>query len=884
MASLYIPSTPPLRLTPKSPRSPTSPSPFSSSQANNYMSPISIISGPSTPIDNDNALSNPRRAPSPPQPPKRMKSTPTLLQQRNSTMIPRENNNAPAAREEPIVAPKVRQSRVGRLSGRLGGLVLSSRKGRPSNQAESGLRIEISSTRFSTATKPSPTLSAMPMENNNSARPFSPSILSPTSPIKRRKWPFTSSSFWPRPSAQPALSGSSASSHRDSSDTSASTSSEEDDLILEEDESVLSPRDTPQEEEMPPHQRSASSPLLRSSSFSRPSPRHSQSAPLPEKSMPLGPATDLPTITVTLPPRSNVDAPKEEYGRERTLSELFDGLFILSSGGKTVSTVSLSTINEQMDVPRISSEQEEEDFDNTDLISQESSSFETSGELVESPNVPLTLLRRTSSAPSLTYLRPVSPTLEVTPPQSPEEENTGMLRARQSSSALPLILGFNGGAAYADRTIAIPTSPCSPIHEGVSPVYEEAQSEDEEYEEHAIYICNDDNLHSSLISDDQWTLRAESIATETAAEELLANRLPRYSQLLHSPSQVDSPTEYSPVSPLVVDDRFKSQMHLADVKAASDLGLFTPPKSPSLVFNPPPRLASLALPPARPLRSLLRSDIAADDRTSQQWDREKVTQDIRQVVQRLRWDKAQKTWQLVREAEHTPPTRGRISNVAEAPLPRNTSISSIAPLATRATMLPPGKMEWGLVDSAAPSNTGHPGLLFRVCIAWRVTPEHNAVRHPFGAQEELKVFVLGRTSEEFYQLYEGLMGRFMLEPRRHEWTQPHEMGPKAMGCLEPMEVPVEEENFDFTTDGAQWEATREAVRRKVDALESWMQGLMRLKHTNVGHVLESEFIRAWMAPRREGDCERSVDRWRKDGHGEIGRDSEGIAKVLERLW
>lgn len=650
------------------------------------------------------------------------------------------------------------------------------------------------------------------------------------------------------------------------------SSQEGDDLASEEDTSSILHNTL-----MSSHQRSTSVPLLKSPTVPRPIAQHSLSTPTPEKPADLTSSCTLPTITVTLPSRTSLAVSEQDSGRERTLSELFEGLFILSSGGKTASTVSLSTVNERLDVPEIASEQEEDDFDATDLISPGDSSFEACGELLEPPTLSLPPLRRRSSAPSSMYEPPVSPpimvlpTLVVTPPLSPEEDVPRVLHTKRSSSALPLMV------AHVDHTIVIPSAPCSPIHEGVSPIQEETQ-DDVEVEEHAIYISNDD-FGVSMISDDQWTLRAESIVTETARDELPQNRLPRYSQLQHSPSQL----AYHQSGDTVVNEQSEPQTSLSSAKAILKSDLFTPPKTPEPVFNPPPRLTSLELPPARRLRSLLRADIASDGRASQQWDREKVTQDVRQVVQRLRWDKAQKAWQLVREAEHLPPAHGRINSVSQTSSPhRPIPLSPTFP--TRTVMLPPGKMEWALVDSATPSNTG-PGLVFRLCIAWRVTPEHNAVRHPFGAQEELKVFVLGRNSEDFYQLYEGLMGRFMLEPRRHPWAQPHEIGPKAAGSIEPMELPVEEEeDLDFTSEGARWEAVREIVRRKVDTLDAWTQGFMNLKHTNMAHVLESDFVRGWMAPRREGDCERSVDKWRKDGHGEIGRDSEGIANVLERLW
>ncbi|KAG8808874.1 hypothetical protein FRC19_005615, partial [Serendipita sp. 401] len=119
----------------------------------------------------------------------------------------------------------------------------------------------------------------------------------------------------------------------------------------------------------------------------------------------------------------------------------------------------------------------------------------------------------------------------------------------------------------------------------------------------------------------------------------------------------------------------------------------------------PLRLTSITLPPARPLRRLLRTDLPLDDRSSRQWDREKVATDVRQVVQRLKWDKAQKAWQLVRAAGHAPITRKNDNGFHHID---RFSLQSptLQPIQEHREMmesiLPPGQLEWALVDSSAP--------------------------------------------------------------------------------------------------------------------------------------------------------------------------------------
>lgn len=344
-----------------------------------------------------------------------------------------------------------------------------------------------------------------------------------------------------------------------------------------------------------------------------------------------------------------------------------------------------------------------------------------------------------------------------------------------------------------------------------------------------------------------------------------------------------------------------------------------------VVINLPPRDRSLPLPSARALRSPIVDQHSPREKGSQQWDRDKVAVDVKQhVAQRLRWDKAQKAWRLVECAEEAPITKRKELESRRLPVPAtplNLPLSWQTPQAT--PVLPQGRLEWALVDSGilqsdpitpkaasttAVAATAGSDILFRLCISWRITTGSNHFQHPFGVRDELKVFVLNRTGKEFYEFYSGLLEQFPLEPRRHQWARDDELSPRAMGCIEYMEPP----NYEFTQaqthgattlnlDGSQWEieeeyerterermeaqqVEREHIRRHTETLEAWVQGLIKLKHTPMANVLESQYVREWMAPRRETeDCERSVDSWRKDGIGEPGPE-EGIARALEKIW
>ena len=273
-------------------------------------------------------------------------------------------------------------------------------------------------------------------------------------------------------------------------------------------------------------------------------------------------------------------------------------------------------------------------------------------------------------------------------------------------------------------------------------------------------------------------------------------------------------------------------------------------------------------------------DLLADERASQQWDREKVATDVRQITQKTQWDKAQKTWQLVREAERIPVVRkdeisSRVESIPQPSLQRMPTHHSRRNM----PILPPGRLEWAFVDSNMPSVTVQSEPAYRLCIAWRMLSGHNHFRHPFGAQDELKVFVLGRTSSEFYDLHRNILRNFPVEPRRHQWATDTEIGPLAKASIESMEPPCDEE-FVWSPHGRTWQQNREDTKTRAASLERWMQSLMRLKQTPVGGVLESELLRQWMTPKREGDCERVAENWRNDNH--IG--DERIARTLERLW
>lgn len=545
------------------------------------------------------------------------------------------------------------------------------------------------------------------------------------------------------------------------------------------------------------------------------------------------------------------------------MSELLEGLFVLSSDGVSSSSLSLSTIHEHLDVPQIATEEEDDDFD---AASRGSSSFETSGVDLDLPDTSqISTHRLSSSAPSA---------FSKSFPWTPEEVQVDRtLHTKRSPCAFSQSNPEANGATATLHMTQMPSPPATPIPESISPIEEEL--DEDIFDIRDIRAAEDGKLDISTLSDDQWTLRAESV-NDGSLDQKSDGNLPRYSALVYTPTKVKFHNEEALVYQFTVEEKSKPETSLIDKNFTLNPA---PSESSPTVCNPPVRYTSLALPAARRQRPVLRTDLLVD-RASQQWDREKVNGDVRKVAQRLPWDKAQKAWHLVREAEAAPIDREQIATASQdSIIPRN-PLSPLQPtMAARSSMLPPGRMEWATVDSAAPNTAGQPGLIFRLCIAWRLATQYNAINHPFGAQEEVKVFVLGRTHEEFYQFYEGLLGKFMLEPRRHPWTQSEEIGPRANASLFPMEPPLDDEEFDSAIHGD--ELTRV---RKVDMLETWTQGLMRLKGTKMDFVLASDYVRSWMAPRREGDCERSADNWRKDGHEEIGRDSEGIARVLERLW
>ena len=586
------------------------------------------------------------------------------------------------------------------------------------------------------------------------------------------------------------------------------------------------------------------------------------------------------------------EQPAEAGEQDRAMSELLEGLLILSSGGKRSSTTS-SAINENLDVPQIAVEREEEegeeDFGVAEVVSRGSSSFETSGvDLGHRLPPPQTPPYLSTAAPPV-----FTPSFSWPPPEGTEAERSSSSSYSQYSGEV--FEGVEPVPAVASFLRA-PVGVC----EGDPPsIEEEFGTLDEEIRD--IRVSGDGKLDVSALSDDQWTLRAESVDESPDPN----GKLPRYSQLLYSPSkatffvknailpQLFGKKANGKPEPGVMDENFQLKSAVA-VDAPN-----SPPPSP--LYEPPIRSTSLTQRPSRRLRPRVRTELLCNERPSQQWDREKVAKDVQRAIPLLGWDKAQRAWQIVREASQVSPTRLIKSPkvpLSPPPPPRHPSsprdgilFTPTTPTASspRPPMLPPGKMEWAFVDSAAPDPTRPPSrLLFRLCIAWRVAIHSNAIKHPFGAQEEIKVFVLGRTHEEFYQLYQKLMGRFMLEPRRHPWTRSDEVGPRARASLDPMAAPDEEEEIEglgeFASGGKKGEQVRERVKAKVDALEAWTQGLMRLKGTKMAYVLESDLVRMWMAPQREGDCERAVDNWQRDGHGEIGRDPEGIAKVLERLW
>ncbi|KAG8831134.1 hypothetical protein FRC17_003617 [Serendipita sp. 399] len=370
--------------------------------------------------------------------------------------------------------------------------------------------------------------------------------------------------------------------------------------------------------------------------------------------------------------------------------------------------------------------------------------------------------------------------------------------------------------------------------------------------------------HCSTVSLGQLAV-SPSVQTRVEAPPPYTQPLPQYSTIQHTESRAQ-PTQ-------------------STLPARRD--------SVSTMKHVPLRLSSISLPPARPLRRLLRTDLPRDDRSSRQWDREKVATDVRQVVQRLKWDKAQKAWQLVREAGQVPITH--MSGAGSSHFPNRFSLqsnTSLQPIhehrVIMESILPLGQLEWALVDTSLPVPTTSPSSLsssqpvFRLCIAWRTSVSRNTFRHPFGAQDELRVFVLGRTKADFYELHEKLLEQYPLESRRHKWAQDHEIGPMALASIEAMDKPDEEHDRErsMSVIGGQWEVHREEMRREAERLERWLQSLLKLKTTRCAEALQSDLVRAWMSPRRAGDCERVTENWRIDSHcGE-----ERIARALERVW
>lgn len=424
------------------------------------------------------------------------------------------------------------------------------------------------------------------------------------------------------------------------------------------------------------------------------------------------------------------------------------------------------------------------------------------------------------------------------------------------------------------------------------------------------------SIAHDLSSSDEGTLACDEEAGDTDIDIFIASKTalppsPPYIQDEELPTDSNSDPVYLPrysQVPTSSDQRIEPVVEPSPARHASILSNFVPPITPSLVetpkkatptlsnlsptsvsplkVRPPPRLTSITLPPARPLRSVVRSDLSVEE--IQQWDKGKVATDVQQVVQNLQWDKAQKAWQLVKAAETSPMARRKDippslqpGHIHFAPTPTR----SMSGLDQPSLILPPGCLEWALIDPGMPGITTESQLVFRLCITWRVHSGINTFRHPFGAQEEVKAFVLGRTYEEFYAFYEGLLERFELEPRRHRWTQAHEMSPRAKACIEYMEPPQAKEYEDDLQRpyGEGWVVNEEQVRRKKETLDAWVQGLMKLKGSNMEYVLASEFVRSWMAPTRIGDCERWANDWRRGSYGYLGS-GEAFARTLERAW
>jgi len=101
-----------------------------------------------------------------------------------------------------------------------------------------GIRVEVTSSRISSSPSKHSSTSPKQSMEDHAQPPNTMSTTSPTSLTKapKRKW-FTSSSFWPRPTAKSTISESSASSPRESSEMSVSI--QEDDSTSEEDFPLL---------------------------------------------------------------------------------------------------------------------------------------------------------------------------------------------------------------------------------------------------------------------------------------------------------------------------------------------------------------------------------------------------------------------------------------------------------------------------------------------------------------------------------------------------------------------------------------------------------------------------------------------------------------------
>jgi hypothetical protein len=552
---------------------------------------------------------------------------------------------------------------------------------------------------------------------------------------------------------------------------------------------------------------------------------------------------------------------------ERSLSELFEGVEKLNAQMESAEDKSVSTASGE-DGVRIHVElytTAEEDDDDESIITnpeEHMHSIEDTESIITNPEEE-GHYRTSTFAPSFLHPEP--------------KDRSELLKTKRSSCALP----------QAQLSSSVSQSP-QVRSRSVFSDNSESQSSDEVHSASPIAI----ESHSDILATiDELTLAVQTLLPpsppfgirEDETSDLRASSEPITSRrevpILKSPEPLIGVRS---ILPSIRNDSVLSSSIGSPTVANVELPA---PKTPHLKpvntnVRPPPRLGSITLPPARPLRSLRRSELPVEDTGSQQWDREKVATDVLQVVQRLRWDKAQKAWQLVKQAEVVPITKKQdIPALPPSGIQHIRFASNVNALPNVTQILPPGRLEWAFLDPSIPSATTDLKLIFRLCVAWRVHTPQNAFRHPFGAQEEVKVFVLGRTTNEFFELHEGLLEQYDLEPRRHQWTQPHEMGPRAKGCLERMDKPDNDEN----SSGIGWGTYKGQAMKKREMLESWVDSLMRLKGTAMQAVLEGQLIRSWMAPKREGDCERIAGDWRKDGHGEVAFE-ERIARALEGSW